>query len=223
MLFFLFTNEARFMLREKWIIELIEIYRFKSTHIRILYARILFQSSKLNYVENKSSIYLLIITSQSPWKWTQKPTRIMMGYLYTGSFLAVIVTASFLVCTCQARDGEAEKIWEFRLKYHVHIINGFKNNSKPLMVHCWSGDDDIGQHSLHVGQQIAWHFRVNWLGSTQFTCKVKHGTRAKQFYAFSAPIEGSECAGDGQCYWLIVEDGFYFSKDDFTWMRKFAW
>ncbi|KAI3469898.1 hypothetical protein Pfo_026561 [Paulownia fortunei] len=128
-----------------------------------------------------------------------------------------------MLCTCQVRDAEEGKIWQFGLKYQVHIINGFKNHSKPLVVHCRSKQDDLGQHSLQVGQEFMWHFKVRFDGSTLFSCDVKQGKLVKHFDAFNASIEGSECAENGRCYWLVAEAGFYFSADDFTWEKKFRW
>ncbi|KAK0602794.1 hypothetical protein LWI29_037004 [Acer saccharum] len=43
-------------------------------------------------------------------------------------------------------------------KYTVHITNGFYYNEKPLVIHCWSEDDDLGEHTLwkDLGEHTLW-------------------------------------------------------------------
>lgn len=138
------------------------------------------------------------------------------------NFLATAIMTIFVLSTCQIR-AKGEKIWQFGLKYNVHIINGFENHSKSLIVHCRSKEDDLGEHELKVGQEVFWHFKVRFDGSTLFYCDVKQDKQKKHFDAFNATIEGSECAENGKCYWLVTEAGFYFSSDNFTWWKKFGW
>ncbi|EYU43800.1 hypothetical protein MIMGU_mgv1a026584mg [Erythranthe guttata] len=149
----------------------------------------------------------------------------MKNYISRNCLLSIAIVACFVLSTCSAREAEEEasKNWQFGLEYHVHVINGFKKNTKPLMVHCWSKQDDIGQHSLNVDQEITWHFKVRFDGTTLFICDVKQGEHAKHFDAFDAQVEGSKCAEFGKCYWLVAEGGFYFSTDNFTWFKQYDW
>ncbi|GFP96192.1 hypothetical protein PHJA_001763300 [Phtheirospermum japonicum] len=128
--------------------------------------------------------------------------------------------ANFALCTCHVKEG---RLWVFGIKYHVHIINGFENHSKSLNVHCWSSQDDLGQHSLQVDEDFTWHFKVEFDGSTLFSCDVNQGALTKRFDAFSAAVEGTRCALNGECYWLVADAGIYFSTDDFTWEKKYEW
>lgn len=140
----------------------------------------------------------------------------------TRFILVTTMTVIFIsnVCPVRAENG---KIWLFGLRYHVYIINGFENHSKSLLIHCRSKQDDLGKHELKHGQEYTWSFKVNIDGSTLFYCNIRQGKALKHFVAFSAVVEGSDCADTGKCYWLVTEAGFYFSSDNFTWWRKFGW
>ncbi|KZV34049.1 hypothetical protein F511_02822 [Dorcoceras hygrometricum] len=130
--------------------------------------------------------------------------------------IAIAMNTMFTSCSA---DGQ----WTFGMTYHVHIINGFKNNSNPLKVHCRSKDDDLGEHKLGINGEISWHFKVRLDGSTLFYCDAKKGQHSKHFNAFDATVEGSKCDISSHCYWLLAEGGFYFSTDNFTWMKQFEW
>ncbi|KAL3828333.1 hypothetical protein ACJIZ3_017135 [Penstemon smallii] len=118
---------------------------------------------------------------------------------HIASFLAITFTTILVLCASQIR-GNQGNLWLFGLKYHVHIVNGMEiNHSNPLIVHCQSKEDDIGEHSLQLNQEITWHFKVRFDGSTLFYCDVKQDRLTKHFDAFDATI-GGDCAGNGQCY-----------------------
>ncbi|KAL4575020.1 hypothetical protein LXL04_021860 [Taraxacum kok-saghyz] len=103
--------------------------------------------------------------------------------------------------------------------YAVYITNGDIDN---LMAHCKSKDDDIGDKKLTPNQYFHWIFRQNFLLTTLFACtfrsmtpdnkELKHAT----FNVFD--IQLSILCGDeysiNRCYWLVRNDGFYFSRDD---------
>ena len=55
-------------------------------------------------------------------------------------------------------------------KFHVHILNGFKNNT--LEAHCKSKQDDLGFHHIGVNEEFQWHFRVKFWGTTLYWCNV---------------------------------------------------
>ncbi|KAK4430996.1 hypothetical protein Salat_0861600 [Sesamum alatum] len=46
-------------------------------------------------------------------------------------------------------------------KYEVHIINSLPQNFAPLVVHCTSGDDDLGSHTLTSNQVFQWSYCEN--------------------------------------------------------------
>ncbi|KAI3469899.1 hypothetical protein Pfo_026562 [Paulownia fortunei] len=85
--------------------------------------------------------------------------------------------------------------------YEVHIINSFNDNTDELIVHCKSGDDDLGEHFLDKGDDWHWKFRVNFFRSTLFFCHVQWGEFEKRF----------------------TEEGIYFSCDDKNYVKKHIW
>ncbi|KAF6176256.1 hypothetical protein GIB67_023547, partial [Kingdonia uniflora] len=54
-------------------------------------------------------------------------------------------------------------------KHHIHVVNDLQPGT-PLIVHCKSKYDDLGEHTLDYQEDFSWHFRENFLGSTLFWC-----------------------------------------------------
>ncbi|KAL1539747.1 hypothetical protein AAHA92_24194 [Salvia divinorum] len=83
------------------------------------------------------------------------------------------------------------------------------NSSLPLRVHCASGDDDIGFHTLYTHNDLHWSFCTNFGDTTLFFCHLWWGnTVEKAFDVFSSSID-KFC--DGTCNWVARHDGIYFS------------
>lgn len=105
--------------------------------------------------------------------------------------------------------------------YAVYITNLDVDN---LIVHCKSGDDDLGDKNLAPNQYFHWMFRQNFLLTTLYFCNFRWMTpddnnreiKSASFHVFDIYI--SALCGDefsvNRCYWLVRKDGFYFSKDD---------
>lgn len=102
--------------------------------------------------------------------------------------------------------------------FDVHITDGEVDN---LMVHCKSLDDDLGDKNLAPNQFFHWRFRQNFLFTTVFTCTFRSMTSDNQelktltFDVFDLMIS-TKCSADDprNCYWLVRNDGFYFSKEN---------
>lgn len=47
----------------------------------------------------------------------------------------------------------------------AQVTNGFSTNDNPLVIHCKSKGDDLGEHTL-----LEFHFRVTLVGFTHFWC-----------------------------------------------------
>lgn len=71
-------------------------------------------------------------------------------------------------------------------RIEVHIFNELPRNTSRLVVHCFSGDDDFGNHSLAPGQSFYWIFRTNLFGSTQYFCHLWWGSKQQGFVAFNS-------------------------------------
>ncbi|GKU98580.1 hypothetical protein SLEP1_g11566 [Rubroshorea leprosula] len=108
--------------------------------------------------------------------------------------------------------------------YEVRVINGFTNNSSlPLVIWCSSLDGDIGGRALQAGDDFGWRLKTNIWGTTHFLCNMKWDARRKRFDAFKVRRDSIRCAPLNKCSWLVREDGFYFSNDEFNWKKDFSW
>nr|GLL41245.1 uncharacterized protein LOC109176443 [Ipomoea trifida] len=109
--------------------------------------------------------------------------------------------------------------------YGVHIINGFTNNSSlPLVVWCNSGDgDDIGGRALQERDDFSWSVKPTLWTNFLFSCTMKFDRQRRKFAAFSQGRDVSRCSATRRCFWLVKEDGFYFSVDGINWRKDFSW
>ncbi|KAJ0034069.1 hypothetical protein Pint_26184 [Pistacia integerrima] len=108
--------------------------------------------------------------------------------------------------------------------YRVHIINGFSNNDNPLIIHCYSKDDnDIGEHVLWMNNEFKFKFKKNIFGTTRFWCDMRHGSTQKTIDVFRVGHESNKCHDTGNCFWSVREDGFFFSVDNQSWNKMYDW
>lgn len=107
------------------------------------------------------------------------------------------------------------------ITYQIRVVNGFSNNSSlPLVIWCASRDGDIGGRALQEGDDYAWDTSLSiWSPSPAYSCTMKWAATRKKFEAFDRP----RCGSLRKCSWLVKEDGFYFSNDEFNWVKDFSW
>lgn len=111
-------------------------------------------------------------------------------------------------------------------KYEMHIKNGMSPNNVPLIIHCKSMDDDLGVHSLAVGDEFHFSFKINFMGTTLFFCSINWGQKNTRIDVFRTKEEGAECAGSGdtgECYCNVLENAYYFCCDNKTWSKRYDW
>ncbi|KAL5781292.1 hypothetical protein ACOSP7_006321 [Xanthoceras sorbifolium] len=108
-------------------------------------------------------------------------------------------------------------------KYTVHIMNNFSSNQNPLKMHCWSNDDDLGEHTLWMKNEFYFSFREKFFGWTHFWCEMHHGTQVKTFDVYSTRTRAFKCPSTFNCYWSVRDDGFYFSDDLEKWDKYIGW
>ncbi|KAL2342385.1 hypothetical protein Fmac_003670 [Flemingia macrophylla] len=95
------------------------------------------------------------------------------------------------------------------------------NNGIIIYLHCRSKDDDLGQHSLLVGEQQAWSFQENIFATTLFWCTLVAENWTFKFDVFSAKKD-SNCIDE--CNRSIRSDGAYFwNQLDKVWEKRFSW
>ncbi|CAI9290529.1 unnamed protein product [Lactuca saligna] len=111
------------------------------------------------------------------------------------------------------------------IRYHVRVVNGFTNNSSlPLIIWCASQDGDIGGRALQEGDDFSWNTRHSfWTSTPAFSCTMKWDQIRKKFKAFQIHRDRSRCGVSRKCLWLVREDGFYFSNDEYNWVKDFSW
>lgn len=109
--------------------------------------------------------------------------------------------------------------------YDVRIVNGFSNNSSlPLVIWCGSDDgNDIGGRALQERDDYSWSVISGLWKTPQYICTMKCDGRRKKFEAFRVNRDRYRCGNYRQCFWLVKEDGFYFSNDEITWKKDFSW
>ncbi|CAI0394861.1 unnamed protein product [Linum tenue] len=73
-----------------------------------------------------------------------------------------------------------------------------------MIVHCQSGDNDLGGQETDVGSRYTWHFVTNLFGGTYFWCDLDLGDRRLSFTAFDQEKRGRFASefyvGDGGVY-----------------------
>ncbi|KAK4732717.1 hypothetical protein R3W88_025705 [Solanum pinnatisectum] len=103
----------------------------------------------------------------------------------------------------------------FEKIYNIHIINGFTNNSSvPLVVWCISSDNvDLGGRALQERDEFSWSVKSTFWKNTQFLF----------FKLFKEEGILKEVNPTRECFWLVKEDGFYYSNDEIYWRKDFNW
>ncbi|KAL5848459.1 hypothetical protein ACOSQ4_006472 [Xanthoceras sorbifolium] len=99
--------------------------------------------------------------------------------------------------------------------YVVEVTNNLSSNNKPLVMHCWSHDDDLGVHTLWNSQGWDWKFGQKFLGRTHFLCEMKHDTKEKTIDVFDSNNERLSCDISLKCSWSVRDDGFYFDAGNY--------
>ncbi|KAL5537425.1 hypothetical protein UlMin_043836 [Ulmus minor] len=75
-------------------------------------------------------------------------------------------------------------------KVHVKITNHL---NVDLTLHCQSRNNDLGAQVLSYNQFFAFHFRVNFWGSTQFCCSFQWENELHWFDVFGPNVFCKNC------------------------------
>ncbi|XP_022880691.1 S-protein homolog 7-like [Olea europaea var. sylvestris] len=97
-------------------------------------------------------------------------------------------------------------------KFEMHVSNQLPQGS-VLKLHCASKDDDLGYHTLAVGQEFRWKFCENVFSATLFFCTLRWGSEFASFDAFYTAWAHKYCIS-GSCFWIAEDDGIYFQDSD---------
>ncbi|KAL3649747.1 hypothetical protein CASFOL_006150 [Castilleja foliolosa] len=100
------------------------------------------------------------------------------------------------------------------VKVNVHVVNNLPSGSK-LKIHCASGDDDLGFHTLSINKEFQWGFCAN--PRTLFFCHLWWGPKQRAFDVFVSSILIYPLH-----VWSARADGIYEAVNG-TFVKKFDW
>ncbi|XAR60197.1 hypothetical protein NMG60_11033459 [Bertholletia excelsa] len=112
----------------------------------------------------------------------------------------------FLLLVVLGTKGEA--------KVRVEVMNRL-GGGRRLSIHCRSGDDDLGYHSLEEEREMAWSFSPNIWATTLFYCEVRWdgcGSDWKSFDAYDEQRDYWRCSS--RCLWMINKEGSLYGYDE---------
>ncbi|KAL8461174.1 hypothetical protein ACS0TY_032596 [Phlomoides rotata] len=129
--------------------------------------------------------------------------------LFTFLYVIANIAQAFHELTQQS-FGQKKICW-FSRKFVVHVINNLPSNSE-MRIHCASGDDDLGYHTLPVGDDFNWSFcEIPY--TTLFFCHFWWDSDSKEraFEVYDSHIRANLCLESGECFWSARDDGIYTS------------
>lgn len=88
------------------------------------------------------------------------------------------------------------------LHTEVAILNQIQG--EQIIVHCFSGDDDIGTHVLGLGQNISWSFDINFFATTKFYCTFTTAHGCGNYAVYDQKLE-ARC--ERRCVWNVRVQG----------------
>ena len=110
--------------------------------------------------------------------------------------------------------------------YIVQIENLIPNSK--VFVHCWSSEDDLGDHWLTFKQEEHWRFCQNFFKTTKFLCHFEWDMKEQDVVVFDAGL-GHFCAMETEiqsdyhpCNWSTMNDGIYWNHNN-TWLKNSDW
>jgi hypothetical protein len=97
----------------------------------------------------------------------------------------------------------------------VNIINDV-GGGDAILVHCKSGDDDLGQQTVPMRQTYGFGFYPNFSGTTLFWCTFNWGPKWQSFPVWkdTGPFPGEKSRDRlcNQCVYVARADSFWRSE-----------
>ncbi|OVA18534.1 Plant self-incompatibility S1 [Macleaya cordata] len=127
----------------------------------------------------------------------------------SSSLFLLVVVAVFCIMISSCCQSVYGQIMYDRV--HIYAFNDL-DPVTTLTIHCKSKDDDLGEHTLTIGQNFQWSFHPNLFETTLFWCSMWwHDSNGKLVQAshevYRVNREWYKCAT--RCYWSIRKDGWY--------------
>lgn len=88
----------------------------------------------------------------------------------------------------------------------IDVVNNLPPNSVPLNVHCFSGDDDKGNHTLKVDEDFYFDFCDS--ETTLYSCSFRWNGKFKSFVVFNG-----KWVDNNNYYWTVKSDGIHLSYE----------
>lgn len=105
-------------------------------------------------------------------------------------------------------------------RVQVHVINRLSDGI-PMTLHCYSHDNDLGQSILEDDDEVNWRFRVNFWGTTLFSCDVRWEIDSESdssiwhhFNAYDADRDYRRCRSE--CWWMISQERLLYGYNQET-------
>ncbi|CAF2125068.1 unnamed protein product [Brassica rapa] len=102
--------------------------------------------------------------------------------------------------------------------------NSLASSHDTLLVHCKSGDDDLGVQLVKFGDPVYnIRFGDNVFIGTYWDCFIQHGPNMEYFLNFRAYTSGPSRRCGQLHTWIAKEDGIYFSENGKPEEKTFDW
>lgn len=99
----------------------------------------------------------------------------------------------------------------------------------PIVLHCRSGNNDLGVKQLAPGTTFHFDFNANEVGTTLFYCVLNWGYQMQQIDVWSGEDydDKLDCAKEGDYLWKVTTTRFYLTiqpdTDQFSWTFYKGW
>ncbi|KAL9235815.1 hypothetical protein vseg_010549 [Gypsophila vaccaria] len=93
--------------------------------------------------------------------------------------------------------------------YNISVGNGLPNST--LWVHCKSGDDDRGLHTIPRGANFSWVIKTHWVKKRIYFCGLtwdNYGRKTFDAFLDEQDFVDQGCGGR-HCFWKAMPDGIY--------------
>ncbi|KAI3987442.1 hypothetical protein MKX01_042446 [Papaver californicum] len=123
--------------------------------------------------------------------------------------MVTMVIFAVLVSECSSQRS----IWD---PVHASIKNDLSQGVE-LNIWCKSKNTDFGHHRLAYGAEFDWKFKINFLHTTLYWCKMwwtdVDGRYVEGSYAiYKAARDWEKC--ENECHYSVRKDGVYGSNKD---------
>ncbi|GLT56405.1 hypothetical protein SLA2020_294480 [Shorea laevis] len=99
----------------------------------------------------------------------------------------------------------------------IHVINGMAKNSEAIQVGCSSKSaQNLDAPTLGYGQSHVWKVEFE---KELYDCDGDWGNYFTYWHAYQPKRD----TGRGALFWLVKENGIFFSRDNTSWVRKAVW